>query len=216
MMAMGFTPKRVAEFRELDTMQKRSQAVDSLSQRTFHQQQAQLLMSGGDTANEAVRQNLLVHAKENAGYDPRAGAKRIAELVQAQTIPFDPLRSGAASSGSYEIGQMFDRQALGLAEQPSEVGRLLGQHQKATDLGFPGSLGKREVQSAALVDRLMKDNPTMSRQEALARLLQVFHPRVAQYTRGGTAGLLQQGQGYGGFGRQAMAAAGDQSGYSSY
>lgn len=179
---LGFTPSRVAEYRQIDAMRRRAESSYALEQKKFHEMLATGVVDNTYT-NSQIAHELVIHARENPGYNPREGARRIAELVQAQTLPNDPFRTGTPASRAYMIGAMFDPEVLQRQREVSEVNRLMQEHQLQGSFGFPAPIGVHEMQTAALVDQLMQQNPSMSRQEAQAMLTQVLHPRTAAYAR---------------------------------
>jgi len=180
LLALGFTPKRVADFQELDQMKRRAEKVHSLDQKKFHEDMAARLVSGDQ---ETVTQQLMQRTRDLPGYDPREGARRIAELVQQREIPYDPLRSGSKTSRSYTIGELFDRtmggRDQGQAAQPSETERYFQRLGIQQRIGFPEPPSSGTMKEAQLVDMLLRQNPVMSRQEALEMVQQQMRPRTA-------------------------------------
>jgi hypothetical protein len=183
LLALGFTPKRVAEFRELDKMKKRAEAVNSLDQKKFNSRMADRLLAGDQ---ETVTQGLLQRAGEVPNYDPREGARQIAELVQQRTIPYDPMRTGSRTSRSYTVGQLFDlqRSADQPTQQPLEVERYFQRLGLQQTLGFPEPPSPGALREAQLVDMLQRQNPAMSRQEALELVARQLRPRTASRIAG--------------------------------
>lgn len=175
---LGFTPKRVAEFRALDEMKRRSEHISALQQRDFHSQVAERVISG-DYSGASLE--LMKHAASTPNYDPHQGARRVAELVQQKTLPYDPLRQGSRTSQSYAVGRLFDRADLLGQNRVTETDRLLRKSNITASLGLPTPPGRRELQVAQLVDQLMQANPRMTRSEALALLERVLRPRGSWY-----------------------------------
>ena len=100
------------------------------------------------------------------------GARRIAELVQQRTEPFDPTRTGSKVGGTYKVASTFQR------EQPtiSETQRLLERYGLTEKLGFPQRLTKTEMREAQLIDQLLSMYPQMSRVEAKTMIDRQLHP----------------------------------------
>lgn len=178
--AMGFTPKRVAEFRQEDQMKKRAEKVHSLEQKKFTEEMANRLQAGADPST--ITQALLERAHSVRGYDPRTGAREIAKVVQDRTIPYDPLRTGSKTSRAYTLGQLFDQRGFHQANQPTEASRAFQRAELTGRLGFPSPVTRRELREAQLVDQLLAANPTMSREEAEDMLMGVLRPRTAMWS----------------------------------
>jgi hypothetical protein len=170
-LALGFTPKRVAEFRQLNEAKKRAEKVQSLEQKKFHEHLVGLLQNGQVAE---VRSALLQRAHDVENYDPREGAKRVAELMQQRTEQFDPLRTGSRVGGTYNVGRSFDGPSAG---STSEVQRLVQRQQLTQSLGFPQGLTKTSLREATIVDQLLALHPTMTRLEARAMLERQMHPQ---------------------------------------
>jgi len=176
LLALGFTPKKVADFRALDQMKRRAEKVHSLEQKQFHEGMVDRLASGDQ---EGVTQGLLRRAREMPNYDPRAGARRIAELYQQRTLPYDPLRTGSKTSKSYTIGKLFDLPHGEAAGSIPEADRYLQRIGITQGLKFPEKVSRQSLVEAQLVDQLMRVNPSMSREEAIEMLQRQLHPGQA-------------------------------------
>lgn len=169
--ALGLTPKRLATFRALNEMKKRADTAHSLKARRFHSDMADLVVNGKQAQ---VTDALLARARTEEGYDPREGARRIAELVQLKTEPFDPMRTGAKGEGSQIVGRLYPSSAVGTPSETEMLTRRLGLVQQ---LGFQGKPTKTEFRVAQLVDQMMQANPMMSRTEAKAAVEFRMNPR---------------------------------------
>lgn len=178
--AAGFTPRRVADFRSLDEMKRRSEHAAALRQKEFHEHVAEQVIQGDF---QGASSGLLQHAQTTPNYDPRAGARRVAELVQQKTLPYDPLRQGSRTSQSYAVGRLFDHADLQGRNKVSELDRLLRKQAVTQNLGFPTPLSREEMRVAQLTDQLMQANPRMTRSEALALLARVLRPRSYFYSQ---------------------------------
>lgn len=166
--ALGFTPRRVAEFQQLNAMQKRAEAVHSLDQKQFNESMAEKVMSGDITS---VQSALLARAQSVENYDPREGARQIAQVVQQRTLPFDPTRTGSRTGRTYDVGHLYPRTP---DMSNTEVARLFQMHDLARSIGFPSPVTKGETTEATLVDQLLATNPKMTVVEAKAMLTRVM------------------------------------------
>jgi hypothetical protein len=164
LMAAGFTPKKVTDFRALDEMKRRAEKVHSQEQKTFHENMASLAVQG--------TQALWQRARSVANYDPREGARRVAELVQSRTEPFDPTRTGSKVGKTYTVGRLYPHGE----QSPPETQRLLQRWGLTQQLGFPQKLTRTEIREAELLVQLMSMYPQMTRVEAKAMLDKQLHP----------------------------------------
>ncbi len=172
---LGFTPRRVHEFQELNAMKIRAEAVAALEQKKFHSDQAAQLMNG---QVGAVRSALIQRAHDVENYDPTSGAKQIAELVKQRSEEFDPSREGSLSGGTYSVGQLFDNPNV---ESTSEVQRLRQKQALVQSLGFRPSLGLSSLREAELVDRLVALHPGLNKLQAKVMLERTLAPRKFVY-----------------------------------
>jgi hypothetical protein len=162
LMALGFRPKSLTDRQEAAQLVAKTEEVERARLGRFHKEQADLLLGGRP---EEVRKNLLLYAQENALYDPRAGARRVVELAQAATVPYDVTRSGARTSAQarQQIATM-----QGLPPGPTEQQLLLQRKSLERTLQIPGAgqMSKSEMVIASAIDYLMSLDPTLSRQAA--------------------------------------------------
>jgi hypothetical protein len=170
LMAAGFTPKSVIDARELGEAQKRAEKIESAEQKSFHENMASLVTQG--KAGE-VTTALYNRAKTVANYDPREGSRRIAELVQQRTEPFDPTRSGTKVGRTYSVADTYSHPPT-----ISETQRLLERFGISQSLGFPQRLTKSEMLEAQLIDQLQRMYPTMTHVEAKEMVEKQLHPGV--------------------------------------
>ena len=169
LLALGFTPTKVADFRAQNEMKRRAEKVHALEQKKFHEDVAQMVVEG---RVEDAQTALFHRAQSVEGYSPREGARRVAELVQQRQEPFDPYEKGSRSGGTYNVAQLFPQPPA----SGSEVDRALQRSSLVQQLGFPSPLSKTELAEGQLVDELRRMNPLMTRQEARQMLERQLHP----------------------------------------
>lgn len=179
MFILGVTPKTVKDYREQQALIRRSEDVADAQIDRFHNDLASRLEQGDI---QGVRQSLLTRAREDSGYNPRAGARRVAEVLLDRTTPVDPSREGRRANASEraDIARTFARRPL-----PSEMERLKGRKNLESLLIGQSTLSPSEVMMAQLVDRLMAVNPGLSRQQALDLIERQLHPRSFAVPAGG-------------------------------
>jgi hypothetical protein len=171
MYVLGVTPKAVRDFREQQSLARRSEDIEGAKTSRFHSELADRLAQGDI---EGVRTALLMRAKEDSGYNPRAGARRVVEVLQDKTIPVDPARSGRQSNAieRAEIARTFAKRP-----QPSEQERLVQRWQLERQLTGSVAMSPTELVMASYVDRLMAANPTLSRQQAMLLVERQLRPK---------------------------------------
>ncbi len=167
MQAAGFTPKSISDQRALGEAQKRAEKIESEDAKKFHEQQASLVLQ--DKFGE-VTSNLYNRAKTDHMYDPKEGARRIAELVQQRTTPFDPTRTGTRVGQTYNVAKSYTH-----PPQSSETQRLLERFGLTQKLGFPQRLSKTEMLEAQMLDQVKSMYPTMTQVEAKEMIDKQFH-----------------------------------------
>jgi hypothetical protein len=167
MQAAGFTPKSITDQRALGEAQKRAEKIESAEQKQFHEQMATLVLQGktGEVTSALYNRAKTVHM-----YDPKEGARRIAELVQQRTTPFDPTRTGTRVGQTYNVAKSYTH-----PPQSSETQRLLERFGLTQKLGFPQRLSKTEMLEAQMLDQVMSMYPTMTRVEAKEMIDKQFH-----------------------------------------
>jgi hypothetical protein len=164
---LGFSPKRLSQYYEQQSILKRSEQIAGDKLNRFHRNLAERLLEG-DTLG--VRRDLVQMQSELAGYDARAGARRVAELVQNMTEPADLYRQGR------RVG-INDRASLAATysqvPQKPEVVRLQERKQVERALGIPGvgRVSKQELTLATMIDRLRQTNPSLTYQQAKQMVL---------------------------------------------
>lgn len=164
--AVGFRPVAVQELREKQRLINRSEEVAKGEMGRFHNELADQ-MSAGDVAG--VRQALITKAQGDSTYDPRAGARRVVEILQARRTPVDPVRSGSRGNAA-ERERIARTYGTNGNQRPAatEVQQLLERKQAEQMLQMPGlgQVTRAEMTVAQMIDRVMAQNPTMSRQTA--------------------------------------------------
>ena len=169
LLALGFTPTKVADFRAQNEMKRRAEKVNALEQKKFHESVAQMVVEG---RLEDAQIALVHRAQTTEGYSPREGARRVAELVQSKTEPFDPYDKGSRSGGTYNVSELFPQ----APPTGSEVDRALRRAGLVQQLGFPESLSRTGLAEAQYIDELRRTNPMLTRQEARQMLERQLHP----------------------------------------
>ncbi len=161
---IGFNPSRVKEFRDVQRMQRRTRELErNASKREVDQDSDLIELGRPDLARERIQKR----AFENPGYvDPQAEARKVAENIVTRRFPRD-LRRGATRRSAATEARLL--KATGnFGTPPSELDRLRTQTQVMADLGFVTGPTPTELDMAAMVDSLMRNNPAMPR--ATARL----------------------------------------------
>jgi hypothetical protein len=167
---LGFMPKRVSQHRKLNSMKMRSEQVASREQKRFHQELAQAYREGKVSE---VRGALTRRGFETEGYDAAEGARRVAELILEQTLPFDPVRSTSRVGQPYNAQKLYPRYPIGVSESE----RLRMRQRIVESLGVRAPMTRTSEREASAVDQLMQANPSMSRAEAKEMLRRAMGQR---------------------------------------
>jgi len=168
----GFSPKRLSQYYEQQSILKRSEQIQGDRLNRFHRDLAERLLTG-DTLG--VRRDLIAMQHELEGYDARSGVRRVAELVQNMTEPADLYRSGR------KVG-VDDRASLAAtytqAPQKPELRRLQERKVVERSLGIPGAgvVSNQELTLAVMVDRLRAMNPSLTYQQARMMVMKQLRP----------------------------------------
>jgi len=162
LMGIGFKPKRLNQYYELQSIKMRSEQVETQRLNDLHGEVADLILQG-KTAE--ARDRLLNEAQRTPNYDPRVGLKRAVELAQEKTIPRDPTRTGLRTTVEERsrLSRLYPQQ-----NQPGEVERLLQRLGMEREFRIPGAgrVDRGTLREAHMIDRLMAQNPLMTRDEA--------------------------------------------------
>lgn len=163
--AIGFRPKRLADYRDEQAMMKVADEASQRQMREFHDQLSEVLMKGQP---ELVRQALLQRQLVDETYDSRAGLRAVVEAAQRKMYPTSLSSSGAKSavSAKEQIAGTFDQ---GARSVPPESQLLQQRKMMERQVGVPGGgqVHPRELKKAEVVDYLQRLNPAMTRQHAL-------------------------------------------------
>lgn len=162
--AIGFRPKRLAQFQEQKTLLERSDQIASAELQRFHSDLADLLLQGQVSQ---VRALLLQKHQEDPLYDPRAGLRSVSQIAQDKTVPVDVSRGGVRANldERERINQTFNS-----TSRPSEVDLLLRRKQLERSVGLvgAGTLGRSELTIAQLADRFEAQGVSRALARALA------------------------------------------------
>ena len=178
--SIGFKSKRLTDANVADRMLRASEDV---AQRKNHQESNQLAERALAGEFGTVRQTLLARGQAEQGFDPVAGARKVAHAAEALTFPRDLRREGTLPlSGSRN--KLLS--AFGITPgSVSEVDRLRFRLQLEARLGVPKAAGqKSELEQAQLMDQLAVKNPGLSRLELRQLALQIRRPNSVAPTLG--------------------------------
>lgn len=159
---IGFTPKKVADMREFNTLAAQQEKTSANEQQRFISRTADLLRSG-DLAS--VRAALLEREHANPDeFSAAEGLKLVVRQMQDQTYPEDPRRGGSKLTLNDRADLLRTYGSSGVA--PSEQQRVVQQAHLLQQFGLVGSLDQSDIMKAGYVDLLMQKNPQMTRQQA--------------------------------------------------
>lgn len=161
-MLAGFTPQKVAQMREFNSLAKQQEQTARNEQSKFISQTAQLL-SSGDMAG--VRAALVERERANPDeFNAAEGLKLVIQRMQDQTFPEDPRRGGSKMNMTdrADLLNSYGPSAIG----PSEQQRLQQQQQITQKFGLVGGIDQTDIMKAGMVDLFMQKNPAMTRQQA--------------------------------------------------
>jgi hypothetical protein len=158
--AVGFNPKRVAEARDLERLQRNAQVSDQRS-RTRQLDQLTDLYTRDPGAARLRLQKL---EADDPTFDARAATRAIAQRIQKKNFPEDARRRARRSTGEAEsqLLELFGS----LSGPPQEVGRLQSDLQVQADLGYPTAPSPSRLREAMAIDDLLLRNPYMTKAEA--------------------------------------------------
>lgn len=176
---MGFKPRRLSQAYEQNAMEQRAQETVDRDRDRFLSRMADLVQEG--RPND-VTTALYERQRQLPGqFDAKAAVRRIAQIVQERRTP----RAGVVS-GSMEAAASMQRiQALYPSLSTpgrSAVNTYMESRALERTLGVPGT-GRPDpsaLRRAALVDKLMTDNPSISQQMAEMLAERLMHPRATQ------------------------------------
>jgi hypothetical protein len=172
---VGFRPQRLNNHYEQLRILRQSEEVVNKKIQRFHEELVEKLQQG---QTSEVRQSLLDKARATPGYDPRAGARRVVEILQERTTPVDVSRQGrriTADDHARTLGSF----PSSTVPRPSEVQLLQQRKMTERQLGIPGvgRIGSSEISHAGMVDRVLQMNPTMTTLQAKAVVEQMLNPK---------------------------------------
>jgi hypothetical protein len=174
---LGFRTRRMSDYYEEQQIKAQSELAASEEQQNFHRQMGRMLLQGD---YQGVRAAILDRQRSAppGTFDALQSAKAAVQSAQDQSLPVDPTRTGSrvGAQNLSTIGQLFDKPNV-----PTEMQRLQQRVQMTARLGVPGSLSMNPVEfrQAAMVDRVMQQNPTLSRVEALKMVERMLNPKQA-------------------------------------
>lgn len=151
-MAVGFTPTRVSQMKEAERIRVRSEKIDNAETGRSTQRIADALTTGNIHEAKAL---LLQDLR-----DPKEKVRAIAKAVEDRTFPSELLdKPGTNQVGlAAAFGQQHSR--------VSELARLQLRQSVYQRLGLPVQVSPRDLQKAQMVDQVLSQNPTMTRQAA--------------------------------------------------
>lgn len=161
-MAVGFTPKRVADLREYNRLNAQADQVQRDELSKFYTLLAEKMNEGklGE-----VRRALLDREKAHPGeFSAIDGLKLVTEKAVDRRLPEDPRRGGGSSRAADQSDLI---QSYGMDYQaPSEVQRLQMAVAEQQRLGVPVQISPMALRRAQIIDQVMQQNPKMTRAQA--------------------------------------------------
>jgi len=166
--ALGLRPTAVTSFREAQRNVERMEASKTRENANFFGQLANQ-MQQGDTAG--VREALNQKHAEDPMFDPVAGGRRVVEELEKRLYPIDLARTGSLAGASDRQRVQNQLQDRGL---PTETERVQTKIALGQQLGLPPVQSRLQLNMASMVDHIRTMNPTLSRQEAVKMVEQMF------------------------------------------
>jgi hypothetical protein len=168
-MAVGFTPKRLADLREFEQLTRQQDETTRNQLGRFYKEVASLI--AGNKLGEA-RQLLLERERQNPDeFNAAEGLKVAIRKMQDMTMPEDPMRGGSRAT-------MHDRadfaRTYDMTNSPTEQVRLQQSMQLRQAFGLYGGLDQSEMVRASMVDMLMQKDRRLSREQARALIDKQF------------------------------------------
>ena len=177
-MAVGFTPKRVADMRELDQLTRQQDEVAKAELTRFYNELAEQLGAGD---MNSVRQALLERERAQPDeFNAAEGLKVVIKRMQEQKYPEDPMRGGPRSTMNDRAHLLSTYNLPSIS--PSESMRVNEQNNIERLFGLFGGHDRSEHQRAALIDNLM-DSKGLTRSQARAVVDKQYRRGLPQILR---------------------------------
>lgn len=163
---LGFKSQKITSYYEEQNIRERVEKRKLSELRDIRTEAAKLLVLG-DTAE--ARRVILQGVQDAGPYDPTDMAREAAQLAQDMQNPVQA-RSAPRASGAElgDISRLYPHQ-IG----QTEVQRLLATRMSTRQMGLGTRPSSGALRNAALVDRVMKDNPRLTLPEARALVEQM-------------------------------------------
>jgi len=168
--AIGFKPKKLAQYYEQQSIMERSENRKAREVRDLRSEIAKLIKEG-DVAS--ARQRIIEGMQEVGPYDPLDMAREAAQLAQEMTTPTPiPAGSRANMAEQSDIARLYPR-----GTTQSEQQRVLRQAAIMRELGATtGRPDIRAIRVAALVDQYLRQNPRANVVQARAAVERLLSP----------------------------------------
>jgi hypothetical protein len=164
--ALGFTPKRVADISAANRQATQAEKVTTAQDKAFSER----LVSEVEKGNFGnIQQTLNERARQDPKFDPMAAARTVARASVEMHFPKDLRRDRKASNilRLYNIPESL----------PNEMARKQYEMAVLQHLGVP--MRPRDLQKAALMDQLRAQNPDATRLELQRAAERILKPRSA-------------------------------------
>ena len=163
--ALGFTPKRVADYNAANRQAAQAQKVQTAQEKKFNES----LVAEVEKGNfGTIQQVLNERARTDPKFDPQAAARTIAKAAVEMQFPKDLRRQYKQSN----ILKTFNIPA----SMPNEVARAQYEMQVLQHLGVP--MRKRDLQMATIMDTLRAKYPEATRWELQKEAEKILKPKV--------------------------------------
>jgi len=158
--AIGFNPKRLSDFNALDRIARLNQENRQAEKNVWIQELADMVVKGNFGY---VRNELTKRMQADPEFKAQDAIKSISSTAEALTFPRDLRREGTKTDA--ESRSLLLRN-FGMVGQPAnEKTRILFRQRIEQQFGLI-SRDRTALSTAELMDRLLTENPTMTRAEA--------------------------------------------------
>ena len=175
--ALGFRPKRLAQTLERDALIARSEEINGRRMSSQYAKLADMMEQGNMGAVKNGLYNIAKQEKEAGNlFDPRVGLSQVVDLVVKRKEPREPRR--AASTNAKEVGDIVRQYPQTQARSEGDVYMMRKALERGVGIpgaGVPSPTGMRMAQ---MVDKLIEQNPRMTKDEAKAVVERALKPRL--------------------------------------
>lgn len=181
--AIGFRPKRLAQFYEKQELLKRSEATAGRQRQNLYSQLADKFLSGDVIGVRAGLLEMSREALDSGGvFDPREGLEEVVKLAQQRKQPTDLTRASGANVR--EVGEISRLYPQGQVPSETELYLQRKTFERIVPLPGAGQLSAAGLREAQAVDQLMKTNPRLTREEARVMVSRAMRRAVGMQAAG--------------------------------